>query len=43
MGGCAMNEKIDVITDPREVIIDFKESCVADMLAIEALNKLTER
>lgn len=29
--------------DPEEVIIDFKESGVVDMSAIEALNKLTER
>lgn len=36
-------EKFDVAGDPVEVIIDFKESRVADMSAIEALNKLTER
>ncbi|MGG7034718.1 MAG: SulP family inorganic anion transporter [Flavobacterium sp.] len=35
-------EKFDVINDPNEVIIDFKESRIADMSAIEALNKLTE-
>ena len=29
--------------DPTEVIIDFKESRVADMSGIEALNNLTER
>ena len=29
--------------DPAEVIIDFKESRITDMSAIEALNKLTER
>ncbi|TVQ17796.1 MAG: SulP family inorganic anion transporter [Bacteroidetes bacterium] len=39
----AFNEKFDVLNDPQEVIIDFKESRVADMSAIEALNKLTER
>ncbi|TGD76979.1 MULTISPECIES: SulP family inorganic anion transporter [Hymenobacter] len=39
----AFGEKFDVLDDPREVIIDFKESRVADMSAIEALNKLTER
>jgi SulP family sulfate permease len=39
----AFNEKFDVANDPREVIIDFKESRVADMSGIEALNKLTER
>jgi len=33
----------DVAADPQEVIIDFKESRGADMSAIEALNKLTER
>jgi len=39
----AFNEKFDVLNDPNEVIIDFKESRVADMSAIEALNKITER
>ncbi len=39
----AFNEKFDVTNDPKEVIIDFKDSRVADMSAIEALNKLTER
>ena len=37
------NEKFDVLNDPKEIIIDFKESRVADMSAIEALNKITER
>ena len=37
------NEKFDVAGDPDEVIIDFEESRVVDMSAIEALNKLTER
>ncbi|PKP40754.1 MAG: sodium-independent anion transporter, partial [Bacteroidetes bacterium HGW-Bacteroidetes-12] len=32
-----------VLNDPDEVIIDFAESRVVDMSAIEALNKLTER
>ncbi len=36
-------DKFDVLDDPSEVIIDFKESRVVDMSAIEALNKLTER
>ena len=36
-------EKFDVTDDPAEVIIDFKESRVADMSGIDALNKLTER
>ncbi|MBT2560795.1 SulP family inorganic anion transporter [Pedobacter sp. ISL-68] len=39
----AFNEKFDVQEDSNEVIIDFKESRVADMSGIEALNKLTER
>ncbi len=39
----AFNEKFEVMNDPREVIIDFKESRVTDMSAIEALNKLTEK
>jgi len=37
------NEKFDVLNDPNEVIIDFAESRVVDMSAIEALNKITER
>lgn len=37
------NEKFDVINDPEKIIIDFKESRVADMSAIEALNVLTSR
>ncbi|MHA6246812.1 SulP family inorganic anion transporter [Pontibacter sp. CAU 1760] len=36
-------EKFDVLNDPEEVVIDFKDSRVADMSGIEALNKLTER
>ncbi len=36
-------EKFDILNDPAEVIIDFKESRVVDHSAIEALNKLTER
>lgn len=39
----AFNEKFDVLNDPDEVIIDFKESRVVDMSAIEALNKITDR
>lgn len=39
----AFNEKFDVLNDPEEVIIDFKESRVVDMSAIEALNRITER
>ncbi len=37
------NEKFDVLNDPDEVIIDFAESRVVDMSAIEALNRITER
>jgi SulP family sulfate permease len=39
----AFNEKFDILQDPAEVIIDFRESKVVDMSGIEALNKLTER
>lgn len=39
----AFNEKFDVLNDPQEVIIDFRESRIVDMSAIEALNKITER
>ncbi len=39
----AFSEKFDVQNDPEEVIIDFAESRVVDMSAIEALNKITER
>ena len=39
----AFNDKFDVQNDPEEVIIDFYESRVVDMSAIEALNKITER
>ncbi|AEM72411.1 sulphate transporter [Allomuricauda ruestringensis DSM 13258] len=37
------NEKFDVLNDPKEIIIDFRESRIVDMSAIEAVNKLTER
>jgi SulP family sulfate permease len=37
------NEKFDVVGDPDEIVINFLESRVVDMSAIEALNKLTER
>ncbi|MDR6781849.1 SulP family sulfate permease [Pedobacter africanus] len=39
----AFNEKFDVAEDPLLVVIDFKDSRVADMSGIDALNKLTER
>jgi SulP family sulfate permease len=37
------NEKFDVKNDPEDVIIDFSESRIVDMSAIEAVNALTER
>lgn len=37
------SEKFDPLNDPDEIIIDFMESRVADMSAIEALNRITER
>lgn len=37
------HQKFDVAGDPNEIIIDFKESRVVDMSAIEALNKITDR
>lgn len=37
----AFLEKFDVNNDPQEVIIDFTESRITDMSAIETLNKLT--
>lgn len=39
----AFAEKFDVLNDPDEVVIDFKESKIADMSAIDAVNKITER
>src|SRR5690554_4206774 len=39
----AFNEKFDVLNDPDEVVINFAESRVVDMSAIEALNKITQR
>ncbi len=35
--------KFDVMDDPEDVVIDFAESRIVDMSAIEALNKITER
>jgi len=37
------NSKFDIQNDPKEVIIDFKESRITDQSAIECINKLTER
>ena len=39
----AFNSKFDVQGDPEDVIIDFSESKIVDMSAIEAVNSLTER
>lgn len=39
----AFNEKFDVENDPNEIIIDFAESKITDMSAIDAVNKITER
>lgn len=39
----AFNEKFDIPGDPQQVVIDFKDSRVADMSAIEALNILTRK
>lgn len=36
-------EKFDILNDPTEIVIDFKESKIADMSGIESVNKLTER
>ena len=37
------NEKFDVLNDPKEIVIDFMESKIVDMSAIEAVNRITER
>lgn len=39
----AFAEKFDVNNDPNEIIIDFAESRISDMSAIDAVNKITER
>lgn len=39
----AFYEKFDISNDPNEIIIDFKESRINDMSAIEAVNKLSEK
>lgn len=39
----AFYEKFDIENDPQEVIIDFSDSRVTDMSAIEALNSITEK
>ncbi|MDG1035217.1 MAG: SulP family inorganic anion transporter [Crocinitomicaceae bacterium] len=37
------SDKFDIENDPEDIIIDFSESKIVDMSAIEALNSLTER
>jgi SulP family sulfate permease len=37
------NSKFTVIEDPKEVIIDFKDSKIMDQSAIEAINKIAEK
>lgn len=39
----AFADKFDPLSDPAEVIIDFKESRITDMSAIEAVNNVTHR
>jgi SulP family sulfate permease len=39
----AFMDEFDIQNDPQHVIIDFKESRIADMSAIEALNNLTKK
>ncbi len=39
----AFAEKFDVQNDPNQIIIDFAESKITDMSAIDAVNKITER
>ncbi|MAD50172.1 MAG: sodium-independent anion transporter [Flavobacteriales bacterium] len=43
--GCIelFNSKFDVAEDPKEIIIDFKESRIMDQSAIECINKLSEK
>ena len=35
-------EKFDLLNDPKEVIIDFKDSRIMDLSAIEAINKIAK-
>lgn len=39
----AFAEKFDIQNDPKEIIIDFAESRIADMSAIEAVNNITNK
>ncbi|MET4140443.1 SulP family inorganic anion transporter [Pedobacter sp. UYP1] len=36
-------EQFDISSDPEHIVIDFKESRIADMSAIDAIHKLTKR
>ncbi|MDP9961892.1 SulP family inorganic anion transporter [Chryseobacterium lathyri] len=39
----AFMDKFDLMDDPDEVVVDFKESRIVDMSAIDALDKLSKR
>ncbi len=39
----AFSEKFNPVEDPNEVVIDFRESRIVDMSAIEAVNAITKR
>ncbi|TXK78554.1 SulP family inorganic anion transporter [Mesonia sp. K4-1] len=39
----AFTDKFDVENDPEEVVIDFADSKITDMSAIDAVNKITDR
>lgn len=39
----AFSDKFDPINDPDEVLVDFKESRIVDMSAVDALDKLSKR
>ncbi|MCJ7934819.1 MAG: SulP family inorganic anion transporter [Chryseobacterium sp.] len=39
----AFTDKFDPMDDPEEVVVDFKESRIVDMSAIDALDKLSKR
>ncbi|PWN65005.1 sodium-independent anion transporter [Chryseobacterium phosphatilyticum] len=39
----AFADKFDAMNDPQEIVVDFKESRIVDMSAIDALDKLSKR
>ncbi|KXH80426.1 SulP family inorganic anion transporter [Chryseobacterium kwangjuense] len=39
----AFTDKFDIASDPKSILIDFKESRIVDMSAIEALKKIIEK